>query len=181
MCIDDSDNSPYWDLAVDEGSWKKPSLDVWQYSRCERLVNLVPVPIAIEHTGTPADYDIDAFSVPIVSRRLADLLIEIAPHEIQLIPALIENPGEWFVLNVLSEVDAIDYKRSVMTFYEPEHPRLPGKPRGVVQLILDPAKVGDHRIFRLHDWMVAVVVSEAVKRRCELAGMTNMKFVPVSR
>lgn len=41
---------------------------------------------------------------------------------------------------------------------------------------IDPAKVGDARIFRPWGWTVALVVSEDLKNAMEEAGLTGTKF-----
>lgn len=173
-------DAPYWSLGIDEKRLKQAGGDIWAYSRCELLVNPAPVPCRVAHPGTRTDYEADALTtVPIVSDRLGKLLAEICPDAIQLIPAELDAPGSWWVVNILPLVDSIDYANSLIKFHDMKHPRKPGKPAGILRLIVR-REISFPHIFRVKDFTVSVVVSEAIKNRCQDERMINMRFIPAT-
>lgn len=126
------------------------------------------------------DYNEEGFGTPLVRKRLADAVAPIAGADIQRIPATVEGDvGEWEILNVLACVDCIDHGRSQITYYPDNDPRYPRKPRGVLELIISPAKASGYHMFRVSDWRVAVLVSEQVKDAVEAIGATGVQFTPV--
>lgn len=175
------DDGDHWQIAIEESKLELLGCDYWAYSRGESCKRTEPVPCRIDDPGEPADFNTDAITAtPIVSQRLGELLESIAPSEIQLIPARLDAPGKWAILNVLPLVEGIDYRNSVMTFHDAAHPTKPGKPRGIMRLMVTPEKLGAHHLCRLRDWSVAIIVSGLVKEQCQKSGMTNMKFVPAT-
>lgn len=181
LSFDDDDENPYWELCINEEQLERANGDIWAYSRGERSPRTERVPCLIDHEGIEADCDIDALSgTPIVSQRLADLLSEIAPDDIQLIPVELDAPGTWAIVNVLPIVDAIDYDNSIISYHDTDNPTFAGKPRGIIRLIVKPALLGQHSIVRLKDWTVSIIVTEVLRERCRNTRMTNLKFIPAT-
>jgi hypothetical protein len=121
------------------------------------------------------------FATTIVSSRLADLWQRIAGKDIQRIPADVEgDDGEWEVINIVSCVECISHEQSKITYYPDRHPEKPGKPSGVLKLVLDPDRIGDHHIFHPKDWETVTIVSDSVKRAMEEMGATGVDYWPVT-
>ena len=106
---------------------------------------------------------------------------EYAEHDIQRIPAHVEaDQGDWEVLNVLTRIDCIDPEKSIIQYYPPNHAENPSKPRGVVRLVLDAQRIGDHHVFRPKDWEIALIVSERVRNALKKAKVSGIEFRPVT-
>ena len=168
----------------DETRWhlellaETPPVDIWA---CERVTLPSPIRFGIQMPGVSMDFNPSCFAIPVVSKRLAELMESIAPYEVQRLPAIIEgDPADWEVLNVVSKVNCIDHERSCIQYYPKNHPEKPGKPRGVVSLVLDTNRANGHHVFRATDWEVALIVSEHVKTALEELGATGIEYVPAS-
>ncbi|WP_422928558.1 imm11 family protein [Singulisphaera sp. PoT] len=155
-------------------------VDIWAYGRCERLINPSAVPFEVQVPGDPVDYNCTAFGCTVISDRMARVVEGIAPLGVQFIPATLEAPGKWEVLNILDCLDCIDRERSLIQYFPEDHPEKAGRPRGVAKLIIDPDAIGDHHMFRLRDWMVVEIVSEAMKGELERNGIGGMEYWPVT-
>ena len=180
--VHDPDPVPsFWFLTMGDRFADGSCVDIWAYTQCRRVQNPKTVPIIIKERGEYADYNYVAVAgVPLISQRLAGLLSEVARDDVQLIPAQIDAPGNWYVANVLPRVDAINHERSIIHYRDNDNPHRPGEPRGVIRLVIDPDRVAGLDIFRLFGWNVALIVSQRIKERCECEGMTNMQFTSVT-
>lgn len=155
-----------------DGSWK----DVWAYTRCEPVEESRPVELVVRHAGEPVDISFATFNIPVVRRSVCELIQAVAKDEVQAIPAVVRDAdGEWVILNPLKEIDCLDRNRSEITYYPKDHPRLPGKPRGVLRLVVDPERAEGAHVLRLKDWSVPVIISEVVKGRLESSGVTGLQ------
>ncbi len=170
-----------WHLDIQDVFADGSPVDIWAYRGCRRLRDPKPVPFAIQVDGDRIDYYDSASCTTVVSRRLAELWERLAGDEIQRIPALVEgDSGEWEVINIVRCIDCIDHTRSKITYYPDNHPKTPGKPRGVLRLVLDADRIGHHHIFHPTDWEVVTVVSELMKRAMEDMGATGIDYWPVT-
>jgi hypothetical protein len=170
-----------WHLeAKDEFADGSP-VDLWAYSRCERVDRPKPVPFAIQYDGVRIDHYETAFCVTVVSRRLAELWQDLASDDIQRIPAEVDgDSGEWEVINIVACVDCIDHTLSRITYYPTNHPEKPGKPRGVLRLALNPDRIGPHNVFHPRDWEVVTIVSNRVRQAmCEM-GISGVDYWQVT-
>jgi len=168
-------NGDRWHLEL---SAEEPPLDIWA---CRPIEPGRPIPLHVFQEGTRVDYERTSFAIPVVSRRFAEALCAVAPMDFQRIPAIVvEEAGEWEILNVLARPDCIDRERSAIQYYPRNHAEKPGRPRGVLQLVLDPTRVGGHSVFRPKDWEVALIVSQAAKSALDAIGATGLEFVPVT-
>jgi len=153
-----------------DGSW----WDVWAYTRCQIVANPVPVRTEVKHAGWSADFNFASFNIPIVNARVNDIIEALAPGHTQRIPVDLAAPGQWEVMNVLTELDCLDHKRSDIQYYPPDHPKDPGKPRGVLRLVIDPSRVQGNRIFRIRDWTIPVVISGDLLDALQAAEVTGL-------
>lgn len=174
---------PRWQLTIEpeleNGEW----WDVWAYSRGQPA-QPPPYPFTVFAPGPKSELNIMTFGIYLVSQRVADVIERLAHDEIQLIPATLEgDPDRWLILNTLSIVDCIDYQRSIIDSYYPDDfhdPAKAGKPRGIVKLVIDPEKVGDHQIFRVKKWNVAMIVTEHLKTLLEESWAIGLRFEEVT-
>lgn len=155
-------------------------LNIWE---CIYLENPPPMRFFIYQPGEPKDFDHTGWgAIPVVSRRFADALESIAPDDIQRIPAIVEGEpdGEWEVLNVLARPDCMIHEKSKISYCPDDDPERPGKPRGVMNLTIDPERAEGHHVLRPKDWEVALIVSEEAKNLLEIIGVTGIQFWPVT-
>jgi hypothetical protein len=138
--------------------------------------------IPIETEGRPLDFSEAGTSIPVVHVKVASMLAELAPHDVQLIPADIEGqPDPYLVLVVTRLIRCIDEAASEVSFWTPEHgvPEKVGQYMGVDRLRIDKTKVGDAKVFRPEGWEVALIVSEDIKDALERRGATGTRFEEV--
>lgn len=187
LTFDESDDNS-WELEV---LWQKPTgewFDVWAFS-CGKVVDqLDELRVAIFEPGHPVDFNLANFNIPIVSKRLGNLLESSFPADIQRIPISIGLNTNWEILNVLNVVDCLDHERSVIDYYPtdaddetgPRSAASQRAPRGVRLLRVDNKKTQDRNLFRIKDWTIPIAVSSHVKAVCEAAQITGASFLPIT-
>ncbi len=157
-------------------------IDPWQFGRGRSVEAPSDMRMRLRVPGSPLDYSEAAFAIPVVSRRLRELLARLGVEEVQFFPASVESHDEpYFVLNVTRLVDCIDESRCLRTVrWKPEdgQPEKIGDYRVVEGLRIDPLKVGGARIFRARGWPV-LIVSEDLKQAIERERLTGPRFVEV--
>lgn len=169
-------------LSIDKHFSNGTPVNKWDYSRCRPVTTEKPVPLSIYAPGSSVDYCPTAFGAIVVSRKLALLIDGIAPSNIQRVPAVIEDADEKLeILNILSSVDCIDHKRSIIQYYPEDHKEYPREPRAVVKLIVDARRIPeDKHIFLPAGWKVTQVISGRLKRTFEENHVTGIEYVSVT-
>ncbi|MBM7112185.1 imm11 family protein [Archangium primigenium] len=137
---------------------------------------------AIETHGKPLDFSEAGIRIPVVHVKVAVMLAERAPHDVQLIVTDIEGQSaQYRILVTTRRVSCIDEAASEVSFWKPEHgvPEKVGHYMGVDCLRIDKARVGDAKVFRPEGWEVALIVSEEIKDALERMGATGTRFEEV--
>ncbi|WP_375743487.1 imm11 family protein [Corallococcus interemptor] len=120
---------------------------------------------------------------PVIHVKLANVLLEHAANEVQLIPVTIpKHPDQYVILVATRLIRCIDEQASEgVRFWEPRHgkPERVGEYRSVDIVRIDKSKVGDAKIFRPWGLPVALIVSEDLKSALERTGATGMHFTEV--
>jgi hypothetical protein len=185
----------YFDLSDDEYIPKRwylgepldqrgNAVDPWQF-RQGRPVHLAErLKVPIDQKGLHLDFTTTLVGItPIVHAKVAALLRELAPNDVQLLPVDIEGePEPYFLMNTLRTIKCIDDERCEEVLYwlpEDERPEKTGTYRNVAGLRIDPSKVGDTRIFRPWGWNVVLIVSQDVQQALERMGVTGICFEEV--
>ncbi len=140
--------------------------------------------IPMDRPGKPLDFSMTPVGgAPIIRARVASIFAELAPTDVQLVPVDVEGQtDEFFILNVTRVVKCIDDKASAeVQYWRPEdgRPEKTGKYRAVHGMRIDPKRVGEAKVFRPWGWMVALIVSDEIKKDLEHAGALGMKFKEV--
>jgi hypothetical protein len=138
--------------------------------------------VPIQHAGKPLDFTLTALSVPIVHVKVAAVFLELARHDVQLIPVDIKgHPDQYLLLVATQLIRCIDEKASSVQFWEPVDglPEKVGQYYAVDDLRIDPTAVGGAKVFRTEGWPLALIVSEDIKKALEHAGATGVKFTQV--
>ncbi|WP_426744437.1 DUF1629 domain-containing protein [Myxococcus faecalis] len=122
-------------------------------------------------------------ATPIVHVRLATVLAELAPDDVQLIPVEVEGSPDQFLMLVATKlVRCIDETASrEVQRYGPDdgRPEKLGQYQCVAGMRIDPIQVGDARVFRTWGWTSALVVSEDIKNALERAKVEGATFEEV--
>jgi hypothetical protein len=180
--FDDRRSTDRWHLGspLDE---RGEEIDPWQF-KDGTVLELGCIPrFPVDISGRPLDFCWAAFSILVAHERFVRLLESLRVEGVQFIPAQVEGyTGPWYILNPLRVIRCIDDARSTeVQYWKPEHkqPEKLGQYRSVVGLRIDPAKVGDARIFRTWGWRIALIISEDIKQAIESAGISGARFVEV--
>lgn len=130
--------------------------------------------------GNPIDFTLTTFQVPVVSSAFAEIIAVMDAEAIQRIPVTISPSTAGFeILNVIRTVACFDYEKSRFTTYGEYHPmEKQGKISAIVDLRIFPEKTKGYHIFRLEEWILAIIVSETLKNVLEKEGLIGMKFYP---
>ncbi|MFP2929284.1 imm11 family protein [Pyxidicoccus sp. 3LG] len=161
-------------------------LKVWTWSfrsgEAAAVEGALSIPVTVR--GQSLDFSVAGAAVPVISEKAARVFAELAPGQVQLIPVeVISSPEKYFILNALRVVKCIDEvacKEVQLWTPEDGQPELVGEYRAVAGLRIDPAQVGDAKVFRPWGWPVVLIVSEDIKEALERAGVTGLKFEDVT-
>jgi hypothetical protein len=154
-------------------------LDDWSFKSGHPVSVEGPLRIPIEQAGRPLDFSETNLGVPVVHVNVAALLQELAPHDVQFIPSRIEgHPDQYLVLVVTRLIPCIDEQASRIRLWTHEDgvPHKVGQYKSVRDMRVDPARVGDAKVFRPVGWEGALVVSVEVKTALEQRGCTGSVF-----
>jgi hypothetical protein len=170
-----------WHLATPTDSQGRKVFD-WDFTKGApvHVEGRLKVPIKI--AGMPLDYSEAGLGIPVVHRKVATVLAQVAPGDIQLIPADIEGlPDQHFVVVATRLIRCIDEKASRIRLWTVEDgvPNKVGQYRDVRDLRVDKAKVGNAKVFRPEGWVVVLIVSEELKDAMERLGATGTRFTEV--
>jgi hypothetical protein len=138
--------------------------------------------IPIKIAGKPLDFSEAGLRVPVVHVKVASMLAERAPGDVQLIPADIEGqPDQYLVLVATRLIRCIDEEASKVRFWTPEHgvPDKVGQYIAVDRMRIDKLKVGDAKVFRPEGWSGTLIVAEEIRDAMERMGATGARFEEV--
>lgn len=173
-------NENRWTLSIERKFQDGRDIDIWAYSRGTHAPD-DPVPYYVLIDGDVVDFNPTAFGSIVVSSSMADILCRYAKTELQRIPAVISGAkGEWEVINITSIIDCIDYQRSSITYFPPDHPEKGCMPRGITRLVIDSNKTKGVNFFRPLNWTVATIVSEVLKNALLASNVTGVEYWAVT-
>lgn len=135
---------------------------------------------SITHIGRVLEFSHTSFGVPLSTPALADALVEAAGSDIQIFPITIAEQSGMMVLNATRSIRCVNEKHSkFQKFTEDDtvRPDLAGQYRYISRLVLDKAAIpSDAHFFRIKDYEIALIVSEAVKNAMERVGCYGAEF-----
>ncbi|NPC52290.1 hypothetical protein D7X99_38085 [Corallococcus sp. AB032C] len=173
-----------WVLEVPWNELRQEEEDPWMFTKGSRVHVEGHLTVPIGDPGRPHDFCRIPFGLtPIVHIKLANVLLEHAADDVQLIPVTIpKHPDQYALLVATKLIRCIDEKASTaVRHWEAQHgrPEKLGQYRSVYGMRIDKAKVGDAKIFRPWGWNVSLIVSEDLKTALERTGATGMYFTEV--
>ncbi len=174
--IVNNDDESAWAITIRQVSENLDDVNVWAFSRCHVYSDTTPVPFSVKCEGRRVDYNSSAFCVTVISCHLATTIKSFAKNDVQLIPATVNGPSVWHILNVLKQIDCIDRNNSVIQYNPPDDARRPNEIRGVLRLVIDESKVQGCHLFKPADWLVADIDSEELKIEIGKQNLTGIDF-----
>ena len=173
-----------WQLGLLLGPDRQQLDEPWRFRMGERTALIPGLGVHLQVPGTPVDFALADYNTPVVHARVAGLLAEVAPADVQLVPVEVASCNEaYFILNVTRVVKCIDDKASTeVKYWKPEdgRPEKTGNYRAVYGMRIDPALVGEAKVFRTWGWTSALIVSEDIKETLERARVTGVRFKEVT-
>ena len=174
-----------WELGAPIDSRGREIDDPWQFADGRPVSVEGRLKIPIKRPGKPLDFSLAGIGVtPIVHARVASLLAEMAPGDVQLIPVEIDSRTDPYCILVATRlIRCIDDEASEEVEYwmqEDGQPEKVGEYRNVAGMRIDPFKVGDARLFRTWGWPIDLVISDEIKAAMERASITGTTFKNVT-
>jgi hypothetical protein len=117
------------------------------------------------------------FGLPIFSEILCEVLKEYSSEFIELFPIEINRRLDWkfYFVNILNNVDAINYEESELELLDPNTPIV----SEIRKLVIEEPKVNTRNIFRLSGFRQEIFVSEKLKIGLEKLNLDEIYFIPV--
>lgn len=180
---DDVEVRGRWHLGIPRDVHGQEVEDPWIFKKGVAIPQPGRLCIAPEHPGIALDFSEAGFATPVLSARAAQVFATLAPEDIQLFPvALRGHPGPFHILVATRLLRCVDETASdEVEHWTPEdgQPEKVGQYRKVSGLRINPAQVGDAKVFRPWGWSVALIVSEDLKQALERLGATGTHFIEV--
>ncbi|MET0403494.1 MAG: DUF1629 domain-containing protein [Cystobacter sp.] len=191
--------SYFWltkDYRASAGSWQLDEpVDATgeAFDRAFQLTSGMPVSVEgplkcpLRRPGTPLDFSLTKFSdIPVVPERIARLIGQWAPGDVQAIPVEVEGQSESHCILVATRtVACIDEAKSKkVEYWKPKEGRPERADRRYTRvegLRIDPSKVGAAQLFRPSGWTVALIVSERLHAELLDAKVSGIHFECVTR
>jgi hypothetical protein len=183
--LDDISMPGHWALSDPTDESGREVANPWMFMKGEPVRVEGRLKIPVDRPGRSLDFTLAGIGVtPVVHARVASVLTQLAPADVQVLPVQVGEESEPYVIvNVTRTVRCIDDEASAeVRYWKPEdgQPNKVGRYKSVIGMRIDPSKVGDARVFRTWGWTIALVVSEDIKEALERAGVTGVKFEEVT-
>ncbi len=141
-----------------------------------------PLTVPLQYEGERVDFNFAAFDMIVIPKWLAQATQHLMQSSIQRIEAMVQSTDEEYeILNVLKTVRCVDEEKSEILRWADQNgrPEKVGKYRRITNLTIDPKKVGNHKLFRLDGWEVALIADDTIKEAFERNDVTGASFLPV--
>lgn len=161
------------------------SVDPRLFTSGQRLGERGPTFIlSVEKNGRVLDVNFSGFDMPVVSSSVLEAISSTVGSDIETFRVCIDgvDDASMHIMNVVHTVDCFDRDRSFFTEWQEGEFRNDkvGKPKMVVSLAILPDRAGGHHIFRVKDWLVALIVSDVVREALQTLGAEGARFTPVT-
>lgn len=157
-------------------------LDDWDFKSGTPVKIEGRIKVPVEIAGKPLDFTEAGIRVPVVHVRVASVLAELAPDDVQLLPVSIDGqPDQYLILVATRLIRCIDEKSSRILLWTPEdgEPDRVGQYRDVRGMRIDKSKTGGAKVFRPEGWSGTLIVSGDIRAAMESMGATGAKFEEV--
>ncbi|NTX67194.1 hypothetical protein HUA74_41750 [Myxococcus sp. CA051A] len=172
-----------WELGVPTDISGREVDDPWMFRKGQAVTAPGHLMLPVEREGKALDFSLIGFSTPLVHSRVAAVFVELAGSDVQVIPVEIPGHADGFRILVAARllpcIDEVASERVERWTAEDGRPEKVGQYRDVRGLRIDPAQVGDAKVFRPWGWSIALIVSEDIKQALERLGATGTHFIEV--
>jgi hypothetical protein len=155
----------------------------WVFTDGVPVPNQGPLKFPVDVPGKALDFSIAAFGTPVIHVRVASLLAQMAPSDVQIFPVEIQGQPDQFCILVATKlircIDDAACREVERWTPEDGRPEKVGQYRDISGLRIDPLKVGEAKVFRTWGWSIALIVSEEIKAALDRIGATGTKFTEV--
>lgn len=119
----------------------------------------------------------NSLGIPIISELVSNSLLETCHNEIELYEVDVNMPtnSKYYFLNILDNIDAINFKDSLFVEIIPDTKVL----SEVERFILDDFKIGSRQIFRLKHFNSEIIISQDLKNSLSKLQLSEFKFIPI--
>jgi hypothetical protein len=136
--------------------------------------NTINLHVVANVAGNPVDWRETAFGVPIASRAVSEAINRIAPESIQRIPVAVPPVESGFeIINILDTARCLDYERTMIS-----RSTLTGHISSLARIRIVPEAAQGLHIFRLSEFVHAIIVSDLMKTSLECCNFTGLQFQP---
>jgi hypothetical protein len=137
--------------------------------------------IDLQYEGEILDFTFAGFDIPIVQKRVGEIIQDICENDIQRIPIIVEGREflNFDILNIISKVDCIDREKSQYTLWSEDDGRedIVGHYKEVYPLHIKPSLIPKNcHIFRIDKYESVIVVSEILKNKLENMDIKGITF-----
>ena len=154
------------------------AVDLTLFTSSQTVQLASPLRCKVSTEGREMDFTLSPFGAPIAIRALSQQLAALAPHDLQMVPLIVDGSSNSFdLVNVLPRLRALDDERSIGGRW-PSGSGSPGKWLYVVHAALKPHAVRGHSLFRVNGWTPAIFCTDAVRQVLEPREWTGMQFRP---
>ncbi len=140
-----------------------------------------PVTLEIGQNGKEVQFHLAAFGMPVVSRKIANVIREIAPGDAEFFPVeIVGAESDYEIMNVTSLLDCLDETRSEFSTWQEEdgRPDLVGQYKMISSARIDATRAAGHHIFRLSKFHVTLFVSDQIRLELEDRPHLGVAFDP---
>lgn len=166
-------------------NFKLAGIRLWKTGKsiAEAKKENIPTPVEINfdaykgYTGEPPS--LEDLGIPLMSQKLANILISAGVDNLELFPAILKNNQtgqifEYQVYNVIGRVAAMDLQASDYETYEKMNQV---GSASIYELALDESIIQDLLLFRLSENLSTLIVHESVKNKIVEAGIQDITFI----
>ena len=151
-------------------------VDLAQFSLSKPLTFRAPLRCKVSIVGREMDFTLGPFGAWIAIRALSQQLASLAPHDLQLVPLIVDgSPNAFDLVNVLPRLHALDDAKSVGGRW-PEGSPSAGQWLYMIHPALKAAAVDGHSLFRVHGWMPPIFCTDTVRHVLEPQEWTGLLF-----
>lgn len=158
---------------------KNKEIDPREFTNCALYQGATPSYVQVSQAGQKVKFNLAAFDMPVVSHDVEQLLSQLAPDLIQMLPVKVRGAKESYAIaNVLSSCACLDEARSEVMKWQPEdgRPEKTGQYRMITRMVIDPLRTKGLQIFRMEGWRISLIVSDAVKTALERVPQLGIRF-----
>ncbi len=165
-----------WHLDVPIEKSGKEIDDVWAPTAGRRLdeKSFHGLTVPIQYEGTPLDFTLAAFNIPIVTKSLGDGLAKICPDDIQLIPVKVaKQRKKYYFLVTTKIVSCFDFEGSEWDGDEDN----PKNVAGVWDLKIDTKKIRKPvQLFRIREWKIPIIINDVIRSYFDRKSFSGLEY-----